>query len=114
MKTYPIRYLVEFGKYTKEELEKGDWGGTDAVMIFSFIRGEAPKGPSSVAIITTDGTNNNEEMKTTEVFLGMTLLANNISNSPDAPEWQREIAKKVMDLTRDHMGINIPTEEIKP
>lgn len=110
MRTYPIRYLVEFGAYTIKDIEP-EWGAADALLIASLVRKAAHEGPLSMGLVTADGTNNSEEMKTTEVFSVMTLLADHIIESPDAPDWQKDIAEIVMRLTRRAKGIDLLKED---
>lgn len=84
---YRIRYSVQHGHFTKADL-RGD-GGCDAMLVVSIIRG--PDGSVSYAFPSRDG-ETGEELAPVELFKAWSMLAHQLAEQPELPDWQRSIA----------------------
>jgi hypothetical protein len=106
-----LKYTVELkpGGYTAEELKQSGDGGADALVIVSIVRGGKPahSGPVSFAVITADSVGYDggdaPEIPVTELFSAVVMQCNQIAQDEVAPQWQRLIAKFVVDIARIHV-----------
>lgn len=92
-----IKYRIEPGKFTRKELEDGDYGGTDKIMIGSKI--EDPDGSASFAFVGADGIDGGELSKK-DWFQFWGVLAGNLADVlPFGPD--QELAALVMQKIRE-------------
>lgn len=104
-----LKYTIELkqGGFTAEELKASGDGGADAIVVVSIQRGGKPAhtGRVSFAILSADSVGYDEnvgaqEVPATELYQAMTMLAHQLSESVDVPQWQRDICADVMEKTR--------------
>jgi hypothetical protein len=101
-RTYRVRYKVEFGEWTREQL--GPDGGADAVMIASVMR-EKPNsrggdgGSVNTAFLSRDGFTG-EELSAGELFKIWGVLASHLTEELPAGSWQREVVAEAFTCIR--------------
>lgn len=97
---YSLKYKFEFEHsnkgFTNKEIEDSECGGTDALFIASIVRDgiTSHDGASSVKFFSFDGQNPDVALPRTEIFKVWSMLASNLSEDNNVPEWQKEIAKE--------------------
>ena len=76
-------------------------GGCDALAIVSIIRDgdEVHDGSKSFAMLSIDGFNDGV-IPDTEWFQVMCMIANHVKNSPDAPQWQRDLCSGIHETVK--------------
>ena len=101
MKTYHMRYNIEPGEFTRDQLD--ELGGCDAILIASIIRDRGPHdGPVSTAFVHRDGYTG-EELVPTELFRTLGLLAHMIMEQDGLPEWQRKLVSDVHETIKKQL-----------
>lgn len=112
-KKYGIKYVVESGQFTREELVEEGAGGCDAIIIISIMRDHKPahSGPLSVKISSLDGVPvdgkdlaDMPDIPITEMFVVWSMIAKSIAESDESPEWQRAIASQTFTDIREWMA----------
>lgn len=97
---YHLKYVIERGEWTGEELKTADAGGTDAMVIASILRGPAAhEGPKSIAFIHLDGYSK-AAPPMTEMFQVFIHLAHHLAESDELPLWQQELAQRIFDTAQ--------------
>ncbi len=99
---YSIRYNIEQGDFSKEELEAEGLGGCDALLLASILR--EPNGGLNVAWCSVDGQQPaKDKIPDRELFHIIFMLMSKIEDSVELEEWQRstlqtycETIKKIM------------------
>lgn len=97
MYKYPIKYKIDFGEFTKEELAKDDAGGCDTIAIVS-VMGKFGEGALSIALIAANP--DKSDWDAGAWFQTMAMIANKIKDSPDLQPWQRMIANNTFEEVR--------------
>lgn len=93
-KKYPIRYNIEPGSWTKEQLISSGWGGCDKILFVSVIM--EPDGETSYLLA---GKSIDKNMSADEMFQCWLFLANKLSKSLLA-EARREICTEAFEAMR--------------
>ena len=96
MRDYNIKYAVEEGQFTKEELKNGDFGGCDAIIIHSLIYPE--DGSRSEIIFTADG--KGSALPSLEVFKSWVMLASHLANAEDLSAEKKELCSMIFETVR--------------
>lgn len=90
---YPIRYMVQFGDFTAEEVKEQGFASCDQMMICSVVKFEDGKG--SIAWHSTRGVPH-EQIDPVTAFKAWVALAAKILNSGDLNNLHREILLNVV------------------
>ena len=97
---YHLKYWIERGEFTKDEIAAADAGGTDAIVMASILRGpKAHEGTKSIAFIHVDGYSR-DAPPMTEMFQVFVHLAAHLAESDEVPRWQRELAQQTFDTAQ--------------
>ncbi|WP_394844153.1 hypothetical protein LZC95_44765 [Pendulispora brunnea] len=99
---YRIKYTVERGSFTFEELRAMRAGGCDAVVVVSILR-EGADPSNAVAFSSLDGFSG-KSVIASDLFLIFSFLANMLSKREELPSWQREVAHKAFAQVRNVFG----------
>lgn len=97
MYKYPIKYKIDFGEFTKDELAKDNSGGCDTIAIIS-VMGKFGEGPLSLALIGANP--DKSDWDANAWFQTMAMIASKIKDSPEMQPWQRIIATNTFEHTR--------------
>ena len=79
-------------------VEEEDLGSCDAVLVASIIRN--PDGSSSTGIFSADGDNDGKELTAIEQFKVWSLMAHQLSNTPELGEGQRMLCAETFEIIR--------------
>jgi hypothetical protein len=103
---YGVKYKLDAGSFSKEELEKDGAGGCDALVLCSIVReGNDPhEGGISFAIFSVDGRNGGPlnqapSVPDTQLFEVWLSMAHVVSETL-VPAWQQELAESVVKAAR--------------
>ncbi|WP_394824965.1 hypothetical protein [Pendulispora albinea] len=101
---YRIKYTVERGNFTQEELRAMRAGGCDALVLASILRGGAvpQQESSSVALLSLDGSSG-ENVIATDLFLIFSHLASMLAKHEELPSWQRAVAHDTFAQVRENV-----------
>lgn len=106
---YGVQYDLKTGSFTKEQLEKDGVGGCDAFVGCSIVResNEPHEGGISFQFFTVDGRHHGPiedapELPDTQLFEVWSMLAAKLGSS-DCPSWQKGIAKRAFDETKQRV-----------
>lgn len=100
---YKIKYNVEFGDFTKEELLASECGGCESLVLLS-IMGE-PLNGEAMSVATVGVTGDNEALTSEQVFEALVLSIGGL-NSLKLPEWQADIQRELLLSVRKAKGIS--------
>jgi len=102
-----VKYSVQTGEFTGEQLEEEGAGGCDALLMVSIMRDgkHAHDGPMSVRYFSVDGTygkplEETPQIPNTELFTIMTMIAKDLSEDESLPDWQRDTARRTFEEVR--------------
>ena len=85
---YSVKYFIEKGKFTKEELEEQGFGGCDAFLLASILREE--NGGLKVGWGSVDGQQPEaKKIPDRELFHIIVMMMLKIEKSVELEEWQR-------------------------
>lgn len=94
---YKIRYKIEPGEFTKEQVREANCGGCHAIIIHSIMFGE--DGSRSELIISADG-RTKLALSGHDLFQSWMMLAHKLSEHPDLGEARRALAGDVFESYR--------------
>lgn len=97
---YKVRYKMEPGSFTREQIKEGGHGGADALIIGSIIKYE--NGSTSTMWFSNDG-EQEKEMTPDDVFKAWVLLAAQLSETlPETGKGadRRQLCKQVFETVR--------------
>jgi len=97
---YKLKYDLDtkVGEFTKEELEKDDAGGTDALILVSLLYPE--DGSFSTYFTTYDGRNEGKNLEDIEIFKFWSMLSKRLSESNTLSVKKKEIASMAFEMVR--------------
>lgn len=94
---YTLKYTVEPGEWTKEELVAAGAGGCNALLMVSINRGLQPhEGAKNFNLVSLDGYSK-EDLQDTEIFQVFSVLADCLSQSKQLEPWQSLMASEVIE-----------------
>lgn len=96
-RNFPIKYKVDFGIHTTEEVKEAGASGCDEMMICSLVR--FPDGKGSIVWHSTNG-KPNETMRSSTMFSAWLALAAKISQCEDLNNAQREAVLNAINTAR--------------
>lgn len=104
-KRWPIRYRIDRGEFTREELNKDDAGGCDALVLISIMGGRPGQWLSQMVmgfdgrLPATDG--RPAELDSTQLFKAWVMLTKRLGEMPDLHESKREFCQQVFGIVLD-------------
>lgn len=87
--TYKVKYKVEFGEFTREELGKDDSGGCDSIAILSIMGRFGNGEPLSMVPIGVHS--KDERWSTLDWYEALGFLASFVQDSRELPPEKQEI-----------------------
>jgi len=109
MKTYPVKYSIEPGSFTQEQIRANDnSGGCESVGLIS-VMGKFGEGPLSTLVITYDG-HSKQEWTGDQLFQIWTLIAKKIADDPTTSPGKAHLASEVFETVRSAI-LALPGEE---
>jgi|SRR5579863_8792975 len=100
---YTLKYTVEPGEWTKDELVAAGAGGCNALLMVNINRGPQPhEGAKSFNLVSIDGYSK-EDLPDTEIFQVFSVLADCLAQSKQLEPWQSLMASEVIDGVRKRM-----------
>jgi hypothetical protein len=96
---YGIKYKIEKGTFSPDQLKAEDAGGTDELLWASIING--PDGSLSVQWASTD--NQGKPLSMKRIFQAWAMLAANLGESDDLPFEFRDTAKSVHERVKKYI-----------
>ena len=99
--TYPIKYSVEFGNWTIEEI--GSDGGCDQLLLVSITGRLATNGESvSIRFIGVDG-KSKQDLNSAQLFQIWATMAGNLSECEDLSPKMKTIAEVAFDIVKSQI-----------
>jgi hypothetical protein len=95
---YPIKYNIEPGEFTKEDLENGGFGGADSILLMS-VMGEFGKGPMSHLVLSLEG-KTGFEIPPNRLFSLWCMMAHHISKLPGLDPNLKTITSEIFEMHR--------------
>lgn len=97
---YNIKYIIEEGKFTKEELaELGNAGGCDQIGVISVMGGVL--NGESLSMLAFSLTGDGEQWDGEQWFEIWSLLTQNILGDPQVPAEKAKIARETFEKIRE-------------
>lgn len=97
-KVYKVKYDIQFGDFSKKEIEKERLGGCDQILLCSVL--DYPDGSGSYMWVSKDG-HTGKEMDIVKIFNAWSLLAKKISDHPDCPDHVAKMCNIVFNTVKD-------------
>jgi hypothetical protein len=102
--TWPVRWRLEHGAFTREQLAASESGGSDAALLVSFAREGEAEGPGAVSlmILSLDGRTGGP-IPPRELFHAWHVLGEELyqrARGGDAPAWLEKTLRDALEATR--------------
>lgn len=98
-RSYPIKYRIELGNFSAEELRADEeLGGCDSIFFGSILYGET--GEMSITLLPLDG-RTKKEMTSKEMFQVWTMLGKILNGRYDLGKMRHYIAGLPFDMTNE-------------
>jgi hypothetical protein len=106
---YLIRYKIESGVWSKKELKKDGWCGTDNLIWTSVLY--PPDGSLSTLLMSMDGRFGGRETDVNEYFKAWVMMAGVLAKKQDLPTEKRELAKAIFETVRQSLLNRFPCND---
>lgn len=107
--SYKIKYKIEFGDFSKEELEKDDCGGCESLVLLS-IMGE-PLNGKAMSTVTIGVVEDGRPLRNDQIYEALLMAIQSLDNS-GLSHWQVDLKKEMMTAARKARGIEPRITEI--
>ncbi len=97
---FNLKYKIEPGEWTREQIEAEKAGGCNAMLLVSIARGAEPHGGmKSFNMVTMDGFSG-REIPDTEIFQIFSVLSDYLAQSKNLLPWQSLLASETIETVK--------------
>lgn len=100
--SYKIKYKVEFGNFTKEELEQSDCGGCESLVLVSII-GE-PLNDDAMSVMSLGMTSNSGQLTSDQMFEALSVAIQGLDKN-ELSKWRADLKDLMLAEIRKAKGI---------